>query len=217
MLRTWGCIRWDTARGDSSVVIAIRIRAWTRIRISRQDLAQPGMQAAESTAGTAIDDTEGWDFSVGTTIKAVRPTHRVSTSAFTAFCAGIAAGRRRGRHRGAGRNCRIMPLRVSNPDSGLTSKHRGRVRYAVDEGIRDLDELRRPRIGRARVLSSARGYGDELRGALSRRREQTGTASASTRRHATMSLGRRRFRQRRGRLLGWGPWVDVAAPGARVV
>jgi subtilisin family serine protease len=220
---------WDVERGDTSVVIAIMD---TGVDTTHPDLASKIWHNVDEIPGNGldddgnglIDDFEGWDFGVGDNDPKPEPTPDISgidVGFHGTFCAGIAAAATNNGDgiAGAGWNCRIMPLKVSNPDSGLTSSAiAGAFVYAVDKG--------------ASVISmSFGGPGDpgvpeffqELvdmatySGALCV--AAAGNDDDSTRVYPAacdnvLSVAATDFDNARATFSNWGPWVDVAAPGS---
>ncbi len=220
---------WDIARGDTSVVIAI---IDTGVDTSHPDLASRIWRNWGETAGNGIDDdgngliddVEGWDFGMGDNNP--KPEYTIDASGIDVgfhgtFCAGIAAAATNNGDgiAGAGWNCRIMPLKVSAPDSGLTSTAiAGAFAYAADKG--------------ASVISmSFGGPGDpgvpEFFQALVDMATHSGTVCVAAAGNDGLSdpvypaacdhvlaVGATDFDNARASFSNWGPWVDVAAPGS---
>lgn len=220
---------WDIERGDTSVVIAIMD---TGVDTSHPDLASriwhnPGEIAGnglDDDGNGLVDDFEGWDFGRGDNDP--KPEYTPETSGIDVgfhgtFCAGIAAAATDNADgiAGAGWNSRIMPLKISHPDSGLTaSAIAGAFAYAADE--------------RASVISmSFGGPGDPgvpeffqalvdmatYSGALCV--AATGNDSDSVRVYPAacnnvLAVAATEFDNTRAFFSNWGPWVDVAAPGS---
>ena len=220
---------WDIERGDTSVVIAIMD---TGVDTSHPDLASriwhnPGEIAGnglDDDGNGLVDDFEGWDFGRGDNDP--KPEYTPETSGIDVgfhgtFCAGIAAAATDNADgiAGAGWNSRIMPLKISHPDSGLTaSAIAGAFAYAVDE--------------RASVISmSFGGPGDPgvpgffqalvdmatYSGALCV--AAAGNDSDSVRVYPAacnnvLAVAATEFDNTRDFFSNWGPWVDVAAPGS---
>ena len=220
---------WDTARGDTSVVIAI---VDTGVDTGHPDLATRIWHNPDEIQGNGldddgnglIDDFEGWDFAMGDNDP--NPEYTADASGIDVgfhgtFCAGIAAAATDNSDgiAGAGWNCRIMPLKVSHPDSGLTSEAiAGAFAYAVDKGASVISmsfgapgDPGVPEFFQALVdmatfsgtlcVAAAGNDGDSVR-----------VYPAGCDR--VLSVGATDFDNARASFSNWGSWVDVAAPGS---
>jgi subtilisin family serine protease len=220
---------WDTARGDTSVVIAI---VDTGVDTGHPDLASRIWHNPDEIQGNGldddgnglIDDFEGWDFAMGDNDP--NPEYTADASGIDVgfhgtFCAGIAAAATDNSDgiAGAGWNCRIMPLKVSHPDSGLTSEAiAGAFAYAVDKGASVISmsfgapgDPGVPEFFQALVdmatfsgtlcVAAAGNDGDSVR-----------VYPAGCDR--VLAVGATDFDNARASFSNWGSWVDVAAPGS---
>jgi len=220
---------WDLERGDSSVVIAI---VDTGVDTTHPDLAaqiwhNPGEipgNGIDDDGNGLIDDYEGWDFGVGDNDP--KPEYTPDPSGIDVgfhgtFCAGIAAAATNNGDgiAGAGWSCRIMPLKVANPDSGLTSSAiAGAFAYAVDEGASVISmsfggpgDPGVPGFFQALVdmathsgvlcVAAAGNDGDSVR---------VYPAACDH----VLAVAATDYSNVRADFSNWGPWVDVAAPGS---
>ena len=220
---------WDTARGDSSVTIAI---VDTGVDTGHPDLASkirhnpgeiPG-NAVDDDGNGLVDDWEGWDF--GTGDNDPNPQYTVDASGIDVgfhgtFCAGIAAAATHNDEgiAGAGWNCRILPIKVAHPDSGITSEAlAGAFAYAVDQGASVISlSLGGPGdpgvpeffqslvdmavFSGAVCVAAAGNDGDSAR---------TYPAACDN----VLAVGATDELNARATFSNWGSWVDVAAPGS---
>lgn len=222
-------LAWDVTQGDSSVVIAILD---TGVDTGHPDLAAKIWRNTGEIDGNAldddgngyVDDVRGWDF--GTNDNDPNPEYTMDASGLDVgfhgtFCAGIAAAATNNFEgiAGASWRSRIMPLKVSHPDSGITSDAiAGAFLYAVDEG--------------ASVISmSFGGPGDpgvsEFFQALVDLATFSGTLCVAAAGNdgsnvptypaacdRVLAVGATDFNNARASFSNWGPWVDIAAPGS---
>jgi subtilisin family serine protease len=222
-------LAWDVARGDTSAVIAI---IDTGVDTTHPDLASriwhnwaevPG-NGLDDDGNGLIDDVEGWDFGMGDNDP--KPEYTSDPSGIDVgfhgtFCAGLAAAATNNEEgiAGAGWDCRIMPLKVSNPDSGLTSSAiAGAVAYAVDKraavismsfggpGDPGVPEFFQALVDLATgagtlCVAAAGNDGDSLR-VYPAACENVLAVAATDETNARASFS------------NFGSWVDVAAPGS---
>lgn len=222
---------WDTARGDTSVTIAILD---TGVDTTHPDLASKIWHNRSETPGNGVDDDgngfvddwEGWDFALQDNDP--KPQYTSDPSGLDVgfhgtFCAGVAAAATNNGVgiAGAAWDCRIMALKVAHPDSGISSEAiAGAFAYAVDQ--------------HASVISmSFGGPGDPgvpeffqslvnmavFRGSLCV--AAAGNDGDSVRAYPAacdyvLSVAATDGANQRADFSNWGSWVDVAAPGASI-
>ena len=220
---------WDLGRGDTSVVIAIMD---TGVDTSHPDLASRIWHNTAEIAGNGfdddanglVDDIEGWDFGRGDADPKPEYTPDaigLDVGFHGTFCAGIAAAATNNDEgiAGAGWDCRIMPLKVSHPDSGISSSAiAGAFEYAIDKGASVISmsfggpgdpgvpEFFQTLVDMATqagavCVAAAGNDGDSVR--------VYPAACANV-----LSVAATDFDNGRASFSNWGPWVDVAAPGS---
>ena len=220
---------WDVERGDSSVVIAIMD---TGVDTTHPDLASkiwhnpdeiPGNRIDDDGNGL-VDDVEGWDFGVGDNDPKPEYTPDISgidVGFHGTFCAGIAAAATDNGDgiAGAGWNCKIMPLKVANPDSGLTSSAiAGAFEYAVDKGASIISmsfggpgDPGVPEFFQSLVDMATRS-GELCVAAAGNDGDSIPVYPAAC--DHVLAVAATDFGNARADFSNWGPWVDLAAPGS---
>jgi subtilisin family serine protease len=221
---------WDMTQGDSSVVIAI---IDTGVDTSHPDLAakiwhNPGEipgNGIDDDGNGLIDDTEGWDFGSGDNDPdpeyTMDPASGIDVGFHGTFCAGIAAAATNNDEgiAGAGWKCRILPLKASNPDSGLTTTAvAGAFAYAVDEGASVISmsfgapgDPGVPEFFQT-LVDMATAAGTVCVAAAGNDGDSVRTYPAACDR--VLSVGATDSNNARASFSNYGPWVDVAAPGS---
>jgi subtilisin family serine protease len=220
---------WDLAQGDSNVVIAILD---TGVDTTHPDLASKIWHNPGEIAGNAldddgnglVDDVEGWDF--GTGDNDPKPEHTFDPSGIDVgfhgtFCAGIAAAATNNFEgiAGAGWKCRIMPVKISHPDSGITSDAiAAAMLYATDQGASVISmsfgghgDPGVPEFFQA-LVDVATHAGALCVAAAGNDGDSTRVYPAAC--NQVLSVGATDFNNARASFSNWGPWVDVAAPGS---
>ena len=222
-------LAWDLERGDASVVLAI---VDTGVDTSHPDLSSkiwhnpgeiPG-NGIDDDGNGLIDDVEGWDFGMGDNDP--KPEYTADASGIDVgfhgtFCAGIAGAATDNGDgiAGAGWKCRLMPLKVSMPDSGLSSSAiAGAIAYAVDEGASVISmsfggpgdpgvpEFFQSLVDMATYagvlcVAAAGNDGDSVR---------VYPAACDN----VLAVGATDETDARASFSNWGSWVDIAAPGS---
>ena len=219
---------WDVEQGDSSVVIAIMD---TGVDTTHPDLAgkiwhNPGEipgNALDDDGNGLVDDFEGWDFGTGDKDPKPEPTADASgidVGFHGTFCAGIAAASTNNGDgiAGAGWSCRIMPLKVSRPDSGLMVEAiAGAFLYATDKGASIISmsfaapgDSGVPEFFQELVDLATRS--GTLCVAAAGNDEDSVRVYPAACEHV-LSVGATDVDNSRASFSNFGSWVDVAAPG----
>jgi subtilisin family serine protease len=175
-----------------------------------------------------VDDIVGWDF--GTNDADPNPEYTqdpgsgLDVGFHGTFCAGIAAAAPNNAEgmAGAAWRCRLMPLKVSHPDSGITTRavteaflYAADKRPSVlsmsfgapaDSGVPEYFQALVDVATEAGVLcvAAAGNDGDSAR-----------TYPAAC--HDVVAVGASDESNGRASFSNWGPWVSVAAPGSSMV
>ncbi len=220
---------WDLEHGSSSTVIAIMD---TGVDTGHPDLASqiwinpgevPGNLVDDDGNGY-VDDVKGWDFGVGDSNPDPQyiedPESGIDVGFHGTFCAGIAsAATNNGQGiAGAGWNCRIMPLKISDPSGDLTASAAAEAfGYAADQGASVLSmsfgtPLRPgvPEFFQALVdMATAAGVACIAAAGNSDVDSLTYPAACNE----VLAVGATDETGARAWFSNWGSWVDVGAPG----
>lgn len=220
---------WDVERGDTTVVIAIMD---TGVDTTHPDLASqiwrnPGEitgNAVDDDGNGLVDDVQGWDFGVGDNDP--KPEYTTDASGIDVgfhgtFCAGIASAATHNGEgiAGVGWECRIMPLKISHPDSGFASSAiAGAFLYAADQGASVLSmsfggpaEPGVPEFFQA-LVDIVTHEGVLCVAAAGNDGVDVPMYPAAC--GGVLAVGATDFDNARASFSNWGSWVDVAAPGS---
>jgi subtilisin family serine protease len=221
---------WDVEQGDSAVVIAIMD---TGIDTGHPDLAAkiwhnpgeiPGNDVDDDGDGY-VDDVTGWDFGRNDADPnpeyTADPSSGIDVGFHGTFCAGIAAaaaGNGEG-IAGAAWKCRLMPLKVSDPDSGITLRAvTAAVQYVADKRPAVLSmsfggpgDAGLPEYFQA-LVDLATAAGVLCVAAAGNDGDSASTYPAACR--GVLAVGASDENGARASFSNWGPWVTLAAPGS---
>ncbi|NOT33617.1 MAG: S8 family serine peptidase [Candidatus Eisenbacteria bacterium] len=222
-------LAWDLEQGSASVTIAILD---TGVDTDHPDLASKIRVNAAEIAGNLldddangfVDDVKGWDF--GTHDADARPEYTTDPSGIDVgfhgtFCAGIAAAANDNAIgiAGAGWNCRILPLKISHPENGITSEAVAEAfTYAIDNGANVLSlsfggpgDPGVPEFFQA-LVDLARAADIVCVAAAGNEGVSTPTYPAAC--DGVLAVAATDEGNARASFSNWGSWVDIAAPGA---
>jgi len=220
---------WDIAHGSSSTVIGIMD---TGIDTGHPDLAahiwtNPGEIPAnglDDDGDGYIDDTHGWDFGNGDNDPNPEPTYDadgIDVGFHGTFVAGIASAVTDNGEgiAGAGWNCRLMPLKVSNSAGDITSsaitlafdyacaQHVAVLNMSLggpgDPGVPEYFQALVDAALDSGVLCVAAAGNDG-----------TSTPSYPAGCNNVLSVAATDDTDSRADFSNWGSWVRIAAPGA---
>lgn len=220
---------WDIEKGDPSVVLAIMD---TGVDTTHPDLASQIWHNPDEVPGNSldddgnglVDDVEGWDF--GTNDNDPKPDALFDEIGLDigfhgTFCAGLAAAATDNGEgiAGAGWKCRIMPLKVSNQEEGLSaSAITEAFGYAADQGAAVISmsfggpgDPGVPEYFQA-LVDMATAAGSLCVAAAGNDGVDTPSYPAAC--NDVIAVAATDDANARADFSNWGPWVDVAAPGS---
>ena len=223
---------WSGTTGDSNVVIAIMDNG---VDPDHPDLVDrmwthpvETLNGIDDDGNGYIDDIHGWDF--GSNDATPYPERRYDSGGIDVgfhgtFCAGIAAaaGDNGIGMAGAAWNARIMALKVSHPDTGITlSAVAPAFAYAADQGA---DILSMSFGGKEDSLGTIAPFFQALvdvanaAGVLciaSAGNDSTSNPSYPAASNGVLAVGATDDMGNRAFFSQWGPWVDISAPGVLI-
>lgn len=220
---------WDLEQGDPSTVIAIMD---TGVDTGHPDLASQIWTNTGETPGNGldddgngfIDDVNGWDF--GRSDNDPNPEYfpdatGIDVGFHGTFCAAIASAATDNAEgvAGAGWNCSIMPLKVAHPDSGITSSMvAGAFLYAIDQGA-DVLSMSLGGPGDPGVPEFFQALVDDANAAgvmcvAAAGNDGVNVPSYPAGSNGVLAVAATDESNARASFSNWGPWVDIAAPGA---
>ncbi len=220
---------WDLERGGSPVTIGIMD---TGVDLGHPDLASRIQANPGETPGNAldddgngyVDDVNGWDFGNDDPDPNPEPTFDsigLDVGFHGTFVAGIAsASTDNGQGiAGAGWNCRILPLKVSNSAGEITSEAiAAAFLYAVDQHVSVLNmSLGGPGDPGVPEFFQALADAADSAGVLcvaSAGNDGLGTPTYPAACDRVLAVAALDFGNARAEFSNFGSWVDVAAPGA---
>jgi subtilisin family serine protease len=220
---------WDVAQGDTSAVIAILD---TGIDLGHPDLAariwvnrgETPANGLDDDGNGLVDDVRGWDFGDGDANPNPGPVYDpigLDVGFHGTFCAGIASGATDNGVgiSGAGWNCRLMPLKVSDALGEIGSDAvAGAILYAADmraavismsfggPGNPGVPEFFQALID---VADSAGSLCVAAAG-----NDGVSTESYPAANDRVLAVGATDETRARAFFSNFGPWVDIAAPGS---
>ena len=225
---------WDTERGDSAVTIAILD---TGVDTGHPDLAakmwtntaEIPTNGLDDDGNGFIDDVKGWDFGVGDNNPDPQETidsTGIDVGFHGTFCAGIAAAATNNGDgiAGASWESRIMPLKISEPDGGITTDAIGSAfLYALDQGASIISMSFGAHADTGAAAEEVPAFFQSLTD-LATAQGTLCVASAGNESDSVLvypaaidevlSVGATDFNNERASFSNWGPWVDIAAPGS---
>ena len=220
---------WEVERGDTSVLIAIMD---TGVDLGHPDLASkiwtnPGEIPAngiDDDGDGLVDDVHGWDFGMNDADPDPEYTQDPSgldVGFHGTFCAALAAAATDNGEgiAGAAWRCRLLPLKVTDPDSGITTRAVTEAfLYAADHHA-DVLSMSFGGPGDPGVPEYFQALVDEVTAAGVLCVAAAGNDADSVRSwpaacNDVIAVGATDESNARAYFSNWGPWVDVAAPGS---
>jgi subtilisin family serine protease len=220
---------WDLEKGGPATVIGIMD---TGVDLGHPDLASkiwtnpgevPG-DHVDNDGNGFIDDLHGWDFGLGNADPNPAPVfdaYGIDEGFHGTFVAGIAAAATNNAEgiAGAGWNCRILPLKVTDDVGDITAEAiAAAFEYAADQHVKVLNmsfggpgDPGVPEFFQA-LVDMADSAGVLCVAAAGNDGSDTPTYPAACDR--VLAVAATDFNDQRADFSNWGAWVDVGAPGA---
>jgi subtilisin family serine protease len=220
---------WDVAKGDSGTVIAIMDTGVdlghpdlsSQIAINRGEIAG---NSVDDDANGFVDDVYGWDFGDGDADPNPGPVFDeigLDIGFHGTFCAGIASAATDNAEgiAGAGWNCRLLPLKVSDAAGEITSDAIAEAfLYAIDREV-DVLSMSLGAAGGAGVPEFFQALVDLADSANVLCVAAAGNSGTDSPNYPAacdrvLAVAATDESSARAEFSNYGSWVDVAAPGA---